>query len=176
MLETVVVLRQTLETATDSPPAVDTEPTLPAPETLGAQFNHRYKMTYFFSPSCFSPFFQMQSSITGRHLPYQPGKCHFETNLYTLLWNYTCTYYSMDVIINMPACLCLFVFCRTVFILSEALDEQLKTLWFSPFQTDDIEADLDLVSVYALSIHYGKNVNPTATHYCLHYWLICQWM
>ena len=49
MLETVVVLRQTLETATDSPPAVDTEPTLPAPETLGAQFNHRYKITYFFS-------------------------------------------------------------------------------------------------------------------------------
>ncbi|KAK1895073.1 Protein virilizer like [Dissostichus eleginoides] len=40
MLETVVVLRQTLETATDSPPAVDTEPTLPAPESLGAQFNH----------------------------------------------------------------------------------------------------------------------------------------
>ncbi|KAJ4931255.1 hypothetical protein JOQ06_025552 [Pogonophryne albipinna] len=81
MLETVVVLRQTLETATDSPPAVDTEPTLPAPETLGAQFNH-----------------------------------------------------------------------RTVFILSEALDEQLKTLWFSPFQTDDIEADLDLVKVDLLGL------------------------
>ncbi|XP_035019674.1 protein virilizer homolog isoform X1 [Hippoglossus stenolepis] len=73
MLENVIVLRQTLETATDTPPAADTEPTLPAPETLGAQFNH-----------------------------------------------------------------------RTVFILSEALDEQLKALWFSPFQTDDIEADLDM--------------------------------
>uniref|UniRef100_A0A8C2WXY3 Vir like m6A methyltransferase associated n=1 Tax=Cyclopterus lumpus TaxID=8103 RepID=A0A8C2WXY3_CYCLU len=76
MLETVIVLRQTLETATDSPPAADTEPTLPAPEALGAQFNH-----------------------------------------------------------------------RTVFILSEALDEQLKTLWFSPLQTDDIEADLDMMKV-----------------------------
>lgn len=37
--------------------------------------------------------------------------------------------------------------CRTVFILSEALDEQLKALWFSPFQTDDIETDLDMVCV-----------------------------
>ncbi|XP_036929375.1 protein virilizer homolog isoform X2 [Acanthopagrus latus] len=76
MLENVIVLRQLLETATDTPPAAETEPTLPAPETLGAQFNN-----------------------------------------------------------------------RTVFILSEALDEQLKTLWFSPFQTDDIEADLDMVKV-----------------------------
>ena len=42
MLENVIVLRQTLETATDTPPAADTEPTLPAPETLGAQFNHRF--------------------------------------------------------------------------------------------------------------------------------------
>ncbi|KAM9852272.1 protein virilizer homolog [Aulostomus maculatus] len=76
MLESVIVLRQTLETATDTPPAAETEPTLPIPETLGAQFNH-----------------------------------------------------------------------RTVFILSEALDEQLKALWFSPFQTDDIETDLDMVKV-----------------------------
>uniref|UniRef100_A0A7N5ZZP1 Virilizer N-terminal domain-containing protein n=1 Tax=Anabas testudineus TaxID=64144 RepID=A0A7N5ZZP1_ANATE len=76
MLENVIVLRQTLETASDTPPAADTEPTLPAPETLGTQFNH-----------------------------------------------------------------------RTVFILSEALDEQLKALWFSPFQTDDIETDLDMVKV-----------------------------
>lgn len=38
--------------------------------------------------------------------------------------------------------------CRTVFILSEALDEQLKALWFSPFQTDDIETDLDMVCVF----------------------------
>ncbi|XP_041842968.1 protein virilizer homolog isoform X2 [Melanotaenia boesemani] len=76
MLENVIVLRQTLEAATDMPSAADTEPTLPAPETLGAQFNH-----------------------------------------------------------------------RTVFILSEALDDQLKALWFSPFQTDDIETDLDLMKV-----------------------------
>ncbi|XP_044063135.1 protein virilizer homolog isoform X2 [Siniperca chuatsi] len=76
MLENVIVLRQTLESATNTPPAADTEPTLPAPETLAAQFNH-----------------------------------------------------------------------RTVFILSEVLDEQLKTLWFSPFQTDDIETDLDMAKV-----------------------------
>lgn len=36
---------------------------------------------------------------------------------------------------------------RTVFILSEALDEQLKALWYSPFQTDELETDLDMVSV-----------------------------
>ncbi|XP_054637823.1 protein virilizer homolog isoform X2 [Dunckerocampus dactyliophorus] len=76
MLESVTVLRQTLETAADEPPAADTEPTLPVPETLAAQFNH-----------------------------------------------------------------------RTVFILSEALDDQLKALWFSPFQTDDIESELDMVKV-----------------------------
>uniref|UniRef100_A0A7N6AZV3 Virilizer N-terminal domain-containing protein n=1 Tax=Anabas testudineus TaxID=64144 RepID=A0A7N6AZV3_ANATE len=74
MLENVIVLRQTLETASDTPPAADTEPTLPAPETLGTQFNHRYG-------------------------------------------------------------------------LSASLDEQLKALWFSPFQTDDIETDLDMVKV-----------------------------
>ncbi|MEQ2258996.1 hypothetical protein XENORESO_005309, partial [Xenotaenia resolanae] len=76
MMENVIVLRQMLESATEIPPAVETEPILPAPETLAAQFNH-----------------------------------------------------------------------RTVFILSEALDEQLKALWFSPFQTDDIETDLDMVKV-----------------------------
>uniref|UniRef100_A0A3Q2QRL4 Vir like m6A methyltransferase associated n=1 Tax=Fundulus heteroclitus TaxID=8078 RepID=A0A3Q2QRL4_FUNHE len=76
MMENVAVLKQTLETATETAPAAETEPVLPAPETLAAQFNH-----------------------------------------------------------------------RTVFILSEALDEQLKALWFSPFQTDDIEADLDMVKV-----------------------------
>ncbi|XP_028325916.1 protein virilizer homolog isoform X1 [Gouania willdenowi] len=76
MLDNVIVLRQTLETATDAPPAADAEPTLPTPEALGAQFNH-----------------------------------------------------------------------RTVFILSEALDEQLKALWFSPFQTEDIEGDIDMVKV-----------------------------
>ncbi|XP_024122947.1 protein virilizer homolog isoform X3 [Oryzias melastigma] len=76
MLENVIVLRQTLEVASDTTPLTETEPILPPPETLAAQFNH-----------------------------------------------------------------------RTVFILSEALDEQLKALWFSPFQTDDIETDLDMVKV-----------------------------
>lgn len=30
-------------------------------------------------------------------------------------------------------------------MLSEVLDEQLKALWFSPFHTDDMEAELDMV-------------------------------
>lgn len=48
-------------------------------------------------------------------------------------------------------CVCV---CRTVFILSEALDEQLKTLWFSPFQADEMETDLEMVSVcHAFSVH-----------------------
>ncbi|KAK7886771.1 hypothetical protein WMY93_026392 [Mugilogobius chulae] len=76
MLENVMVLRQTLESASDSAPVLDSEPTLPQPEPLASQFNH-----------------------------------------------------------------------RTVYILSEALDEQLKALWFSPFQNEDIEPDLDMVKV-----------------------------
>lgn len=48
-----------------------------------------------------------------------------------------------------------------MFILSEALDEQLKTLWFSPFQTDDIEADLDMVSLYVYVYFQDlENHNP----------------
>ncbi|CAG11921.1 unnamed protein product, partial [Tetraodon nigroviridis] len=81
MLENVIVLKQVLETATDTPSTNESEPTLPAPETLGAQFKN-----------------------------------------------------------------------RTVFLLSEALDEQLKTLWFSPFQTDEIESDLETVKVDLVSL------------------------
>lgn len=44
MLDNVIVLRQTLEAASDPPPAAETEPILPAPEILGAQFNHRFAM------------------------------------------------------------------------------------------------------------------------------------
>ncbi|CAL1611173.1 unnamed protein product [Knipowitschia caucasica] len=76
MLENVVVLRQTLESASDSAPALESEPILPPPEPLPLQFNH-----------------------------------------------------------------------RTAYILSEALDEQLKALWFAPFQNEDIETDLDMVKV-----------------------------
>lgn len=43
MLENVIVLRQMLETATDTPPSAESEPILPAPETLAVQFNNRYK-------------------------------------------------------------------------------------------------------------------------------------
>lgn len=41
----MIVLRQLLETASDAPPAVDPEPTLPTAETLGAQFNNRYSVS-----------------------------------------------------------------------------------------------------------------------------------
>lgn len=42
MLENVIVLRQTLEVASDTTPLTETEPILPPPETLAAQFNHRF--------------------------------------------------------------------------------------------------------------------------------------
>lgn len=44
MLENVIVLKQVLETATDTPSTNESEPTLPAPETLGAQFKNRYQI------------------------------------------------------------------------------------------------------------------------------------
>lgn len=43
MLENVIVLKQVLEAATDTPSTNEPEPTLPAPETLGAQFKNRYQ-------------------------------------------------------------------------------------------------------------------------------------
>uniref|UniRef100_A0AAR2JV08 Virilizer N-terminal domain-containing protein n=1 Tax=Pygocentrus nattereri TaxID=42514 RepID=A0AAR2JV08_PYGNA len=36
---------------------------------------------------------------------------------------------------------------RTVYVLSDMLDEQLRALWFSPFQSDDMETDQDMVKV-----------------------------
>lgn len=44
MLENVIVLKQVLETAADTPSTNEPEPTLPAPETLGAQFKNRYQI------------------------------------------------------------------------------------------------------------------------------------
>uniref|UniRef100_A0A4W5JEP2 Vir like m6A methyltransferase associated n=1 Tax=Hucho hucho TaxID=62062 RepID=A0A4W5JEP2_9TELE len=81
LLENVIGLRQTLETTMDASSPPETEPTLPNPDTLLAQFNH-----------------------------------------------------------------------RTVFVLSEVLDEQLKALWFSPFHTDHMEAELDMVKVDLLGL------------------------
>uniref|UniRef100_A0A6Q2XCH6 Virilizer N-terminal domain-containing protein n=1 Tax=Esox lucius TaxID=8010 RepID=A0A6Q2XCH6_ESOLU len=81
LLENVIGLRQTLETAMDTSSPPETEPTLPNPDPLLTQFNH-----------------------------------------------------------------------RTVFVLSDVLDEQLKALWFSPFHTDDMEAELDMVKVDLLSL------------------------
>ncbi|XP_077069617.1 protein virilizer homolog isoform X3 [Siphateles boraxobius] len=36
---------------------------------------------------------------------------------------------------------------RTVYVLSDVLDEQLKALWFSPFQSDEMETEVDMVKV-----------------------------
>ncbi|KAB5533039.1 hypothetical protein PHYPO_G00127040 [Pangasianodon hypophthalmus] len=36
---------------------------------------------------------------------------------------------------------------RTVYILSDLLDDQLRALWYSPFQSDDMETDQDMVKV-----------------------------
>ncbi|XP_039592310.1 protein virilizer homolog isoform X1 [Polypterus senegalus] len=36
---------------------------------------------------------------------------------------------------------------RTVYVLSDVFDDQIKALWFSPFQTEEIDTDLDVVKV-----------------------------
>lgn len=36
---------------------------------------------------------------------------------------------------------------RTVYVLSDVLDEQLKALWFSPFQSDEMETEVDMVRI-----------------------------
>ncbi|MEE6463546.1 hypothetical protein FKM82_005944 [Ascaphus truei] len=44
---------------------------------------------------------------------------------------------------------------RTVYVLADVMDEQLKALSFSPFQAEDTDADLDLVKVDLIE-HSGK--------------------
>uniref|UniRef100_A0A8C6X929 Vir like m6A methyltransferase associated n=1 Tax=Naja naja TaxID=35670 RepID=A0A8C6X929_NAJNA len=36
---------------------------------------------------------------------------------------------------------------RTMYILADVMDDQLKSMWFSPFQAEEIETDLDMVKV-----------------------------
>uniref|UniRef100_A0A5F8G3S5 Vir like m6A methyltransferase associated n=1 Tax=Monodelphis domestica TaxID=13616 RepID=A0A5F8G3S5_MONDO len=36
---------------------------------------------------------------------------------------------------------------RTAYVLADVMDDQLKSMWFSPFQSEEIETDLDLVKV-----------------------------
>lgn len=36
--------------------------------------------------------------------------------------------------------------CRTMYILADVMDDQLKSMWFSPFQAEEIETDLDMVN------------------------------
>ncbi|XP_074125419.1 protein virilizer homolog isoform X7 [Sminthopsis crassicaudata] len=36
---------------------------------------------------------------------------------------------------------------RTAYVLADVMDDQLKSMWFSPFQAEEIETDLDLVKV-----------------------------
>lgn len=35
--------------------------------------------------------------------------------------------------------------CRTTYVLADVMDDQLKPMWFSPFQAEEIETDLDMV-------------------------------
>ncbi|KAJ8290980.1 hypothetical protein GJAV_G00019910 [Gymnothorax javanicus] len=93
LLENVVGLRQMLESAGDTPsvPEQEAEPTLPAPDSLQAQFNHR------------SVGLRSWVGIFDDH--------------------------------------------RTVYVLADVFDDQLKALWFSPFQSEDIDTDLDMVKV-----------------------------
>ena len=58
----------------------------------------------------------------------------WETLLWSRLW---LSRFSVYILTIFPS--------RTVFILSEVLDEQLKALWFSPFHCDDMDTELDMV-------------------------------
>lgn len=40
--------------------------------------------------------------------------------------------------------LALFCF-RTTYVLADVMDDQLKSMWFSPFQAEEIDTDLDMV-------------------------------
>lgn len=35
---------------------------------------------------------------------------------------------------------------RTTYVLADVMDDQLKSMWFSPFQAEEIETDLDMVN------------------------------
>uniref|UniRef100_A0A8C9T419 Vir like m6A methyltransferase associated n=1 Tax=Scleropages formosus TaxID=113540 RepID=A0A8C9T419_SCLFO len=41
---------------------------------------------------------------------------------------------------------------RTVYVLSDVFDDQLKALWFSPFQSEDMDTELDMVKVDLLGL------------------------
>ena len=34
---------------------------------------------------------------------------------------------------------------RTAYVLADVMDDQLKSMWFTPFQAEEIDTDLDLV-------------------------------
>lgn len=38
-----------------------------------------------------------------------------------------------------------FLYSRTAYVLADVMDDQLKSMWFTPFQAEEIDADLDLV-------------------------------
>jgi hypothetical protein len=38
-----------------------------------------------------------------------------------------------------------FSYSRTAYVLSDVMDDQLKSMWFTPFQAEEIDTDLDLV-------------------------------
>lgn len=38
-----------------------------------------------------------------------------------------------------------FLYSRTAYVLADVMDDQLKSMWFTPFQAEEIDTDLDLV-------------------------------
>lgn len=39
-----------------------------------------------------------------------------------------------------------------MYVLSDVMDDQLKSMWFSPFQAEEIETDLDMVKFLNLTL------------------------
>lgn len=46
-------------------------------------------------------------------------------------------------------------------MLADVMDEQLKSMWFSPFQAEEIDTDLDMVKgfIYASEVDFKMRVN-----------------
>lgn len=49
---------------------------------------------------------------------------------------------------------------RTMYVLADVMDDQLKSMWFSPFQAEEIETDLDMVKGFEFNTQ-AKNSEHT---------------
>lgn len=48
--------------------------------------------------------------------------------------------------------------CRTTYVLADVMDDQLKSMWFSPFQAEEIDTDLDMVKSFINITEVGLKV------------------